>query len=127
MPNTRRSLTIAEDNDQRIQRGRAMFLSLGEHRVDMDYTSMTNLLIELGDLLLNSNWTQTQVTVELNKVMTVIKKYASTVALKDAALGDQFQDYFINNLPKIFEIYQQSQQVKQPQPQQKQAGISYSR
>lgn len=122
-PNVRRSLTITEENDQKVQHARAMFLGLRERPVDMDYTSMTNLLLELGSMLLNSNLNQPQTTVDSSKVIAAIVKYVSDAGLKDDALVDQFQDYFIKNLPKLFEQYQRSQQ----QPQQKQASISYSR
>jgi len=130
-PNVRRSLTITEENDQKVQHARAMFLALRERPVDMDYTSMTNLLLELGSILLNSNWDQPQTTVDSSKVILAVAKYVSDVGLKDDALVDQVQDYFIKNLPKLFEQYQRSQQpqqLQQPtQQQQQQTSIPYSR
>ena len=130
MPNVRRSLTITEENDQRVQHARSMFLGLPQHPVDMDYTSMTNLLLELGSILINSNWNQPQTTVDSSKVLSAVVKYVSDVTLKDEALVDQFQDSLIKNLPKLFEQYQRSQQPQQLQPtqqQQQQTSIPYSR
>ena len=105
-----------------------MFLQLPQRPVDMDYTSMTNLLLELGSILLNSNWNQPQTTVDSSKVISAVVKYVSDVTLKDDALVDQFQDYFIKNLPRLFEQYQRSQQPQQPKQQQlQQTNIPYSR
>jgi len=52
MPDRRRSLTIREENDKKIQNIRAKFLY---SNIDIDYTTMANIFIELGDLILRQN------------------------------------------------------------------------
>lgn len=107
LPNVRRSLTITEDNDEGIQHERSLFLAL-KPAIDMDYTSMTNLLLELGRTLFESNWREQQVTIDSKRIVIVLAKHCFNASLKDAALGDQFQDWFIQNLPKMLEQYQKT-------------------
>lgn len=132
MTNIRRSLTIIQNNDEKVQHARSMFLGLPQHPIDMDYTTMVNLLLELGDLLLRNDLTKPQATIESSKVFNIIAKYAVDTTLKDDALVDQFQDYLIKNLGKFLEMYQKSPQVasqNQPlgQPQKQNDTIPYSR
>jgi hypothetical protein len=107
MPNVRRSLTITEDNDEGIQHERSVFLAL-KPAIDMDYTSMTNLLLELGRTLFESNWREQQVMIDSKRIVIVLAKHCFNASLKDAALGDQIQDWFIQNLPKMLEQYQKT-------------------
>lgn len=107
MPNVRRSLTITEDNDEGIQHERSVFLAL-KPAIDMDYTSMTNLLLELGRTLFESNWREQQVMIDSKRIVSVLAKHCFNATLKDAALGDQIQDWFIQNLPKMLEQYQKT-------------------
>ena len=65
MKKIRRSLTISEENDKKIQSHRAMFLNL-TNPVDFDYTTMVNILIEIGNIDLK------QKNVDVDKM---IKKY----------------------------------------------------
>jgi hypothetical protein len=133
MTNIRRSLTITQGNDEKVQHARSMFLGLPQHPIDMDYTTMVNLLLELGDLLLRSDLTKPQTAIESSKVFNIIGKYAVDTAIKDDALGDQFQDYLIKNLGKVLETYQRAQQpqLSQNQPpaqyQKQNNPITYSR
>jgi hypothetical protein len=106
-PSVRRSLTITEDNDEGIQHGRSMFLAL-KPAIDMDYTSMTNLFLELGRMFFESNWREPQVTIDTKRIVIILAKHCFNASLKDAALGDQVQDWFIQNLPKMLEQYQKT-------------------
>jgi hypothetical protein len=107
MPSVRRSLTITEDNDEGIQHERSMFLAL-KPAMDMDYTSTTNLLLELGRMLFETDWRKPQVTIDSSRIIVVLAKHCFNASLKDAALGDQIQDWFVQNLPKMLEQYQKS-------------------
>lgn len=122
MPNVRRSLTITEDNDERVQQRRAMFLSIKKTPIDMDYTTTVNMLIELGDFLFKQNWANPTIMVDAKEIVSIISKYAYSTTLKEEALYDQYQDYLVRNLPKMIEVYQeiamQQKQKSLPEPQQ---------
>ena len=112
MPKVRRSLTITEENDIKVQNARSMFLALRRYPIDMDYTSMVNLLLEIGYKLFITDWhKEEKASVDSNEIIHSIVKHATDVALKEDAMGDQFQDWLIKNLPKMFEQYRQSQQT----------------
>lgn len=59
MPDRRRSLTIKEENDKKIQNIRAKFLI---HNIDIDYTAMINIFIELADKILKENEKNIEIT-----------------------------------------------------------------
>ena len=122
MPNIRRSLTIAEENDERVQQRRAMFLSIKKTPIDMDYTTTVNMLIELGDFLFKQNWANPTIAVDAKEIMSIISKYTFSTTLKEEALYDQYQDQLMRNFPRMIEIYQKviATQQKQslPEPQQ---------
>lgn len=51
MNDVRKNLSIIGDNDKRIQNNRSAFLGL-DTPIDIDYSKMVNMLIELGDVLI---------------------------------------------------------------------------
>ena len=73
----RKSLFIKEENDKRVQKIRSRFLGQ-DKPIDIDYTTMVNILIEIGDLIL----TNRKVSAEgINKVSTedvinIVTKYS---------------------------------------------------
>ncbi len=66
----RRSLTIREENDKKIQHMRSQFLY---YNIDIDYTTMTNIFIELGDTILKSD------VDGLKIVSDIFKKYVGGI------------------------------------------------
>lgn len=44
----RRSVTIVEENNQKLQKARGMLLMSGSELLDMDYTSALNLFLRMG-------------------------------------------------------------------------------
>ncbi len=52
MTGKRRSLTIREENDKKIQHMRSQFLY---YNIDIDYTTMINIFIELVDIIFKSD------------------------------------------------------------------------
>ncbi|VVB97731.1 Uncharacterised protein [uncultured archaeon] len=110
MPSVRRSLTITEDNDIKVQNRRAMFLG-GRNPTDVDYTTMVNVLIELGEMVFSQKWESGNVTLSLNEVIKVIMKHTESASLKDEALFDNIQDYWVKNFSKILNNYQKATQA----------------
>ena len=97
----RRSLTITEENDKRIQETRAFFLRPSESSgpIDLDYTTTVNMFIELGSMLLwQTDWREDVLKIEKTKVKEVISKYLADVALKDQAIEDMWTDLFYRRL-----------------------------
>ena len=67
----RKSLQIKEENDKRIQKIRSRFL--GQDRpIDFDYTTMVNILIEMGDLMILAEGSK----VSKEDVINIITKYS---------------------------------------------------
>jgi hypothetical protein len=100
MPNVRRSLTITEENDLKVQNRRGTFLALKPTAVDMDYTTMVNLLIELGDKVFSSTIGTDQVILNQYDIIIILQKYIRylNTTLKTEALVDQLQDAIWNRL-----------------------------
>lgn len=65
----RKSLSITEENDKRIQKIRSRFLGQDEP-IDIDYTMMTNILIETGDLILTNR------IINIEDMISIIIKYS---------------------------------------------------
>ena len=95
----RRSLTITAENDKKVQLTRGLFLNDTEAPIDVDYTTMVNLFIELGHKLFYSmKKDDNQITVIKNEVNSVLSKYIMGSELKDEAVFDQFTDVFYKRL-----------------------------
>jgi len=108
MPNVRRSLTIIEENDERVQQRRAMFLNIKKTPIDMDYTTTVNMLIELGDFLFKQDWTKPNITMETKEAVNIVLRYISSTTLKEEGLLDQYRDALLQNFPRLVELYQQA-------------------
>ncbi len=83
----RRSLTIREENNKKIQYIRSQFLY---SNIDIDYTTMVNIFIELGDMVLKSDTYNTDIENILKKylgdidkeiMLDIFKNYQNKVAI----------------------------------------------
>lgn len=89
MTGKRRSLTIREENNTKIQNIRSQFLY---SNIEIDYTTMINIFIELGDLAFNlGSLNMTDITnvfkkyienIDEDKIHNVLKDYKTAVANK---------------------------------------------
>lgn len=70
MTGKRRSLTIKEENNKKIQNIRSQFLY---SNIEIDYTTMTNIFIELGDLAFNLG------PLNMTDITNVFKKYIENI------------------------------------------------
>ena len=70
MTGKRRSLTIREENDKKIQYIRSQFLY---SNIDIDYTTMVNIFIELGDMVLKPG------TYNMTNITDIFKKYLEDI------------------------------------------------
>ncbi|KKK52409.1 hypothetical protein LCGC14_3105200 [marine sediment metagenome] len=85
----RRSLTIIEDNDKRIQRLRSVFL--GEPFYwDLDYTTAVNMMIEIADRFI----------FDERNVETIIK-YINSDTISDEGKIDQLQDLLLKEISNL--------------------------
>lgn len=66
----RRSLTIREENDKKIQHIRSQFLY---SNIDIDYTTMVNIFIELGDMVIRPG------TYNMTNITDIFKKYLGDI------------------------------------------------
>jgi hypothetical protein len=88
--NMRRSLTVTAENDKKILLVKGRFLT-GESPFDIDYTTMVNILIELGHKLMTTAWKESaNPTVVINKseIIESFKKHFFNAELKEEAVGD---------------------------------------
>jgi len=86
----RRSLTVTAENDKKILLVKGRFLT-GEAPFDIDYTTIVNILIELGHKLMTSAWkdgTNPTVTIEKTEIIESFKKHFFNAELKEEAVGD---------------------------------------
>jgi hypothetical protein len=116
MPNVRRSLTIIEENDERVQQRRAMFLNIKKTPIDMDYTTMVNMFIELGDFLFKQDWTKPNITMDAKEVVNIVWRYISSPTIKEEGLIDQYRDAMLRDLPRFVELYQQATAMQKQNP-----------
>lgn len=66
----RKSLKIKKENDKKIQKIRSIFLGL-EEPVDIDYTTMLNILIELGDFLISMD----NKVIHIEDIINIMNKH----------------------------------------------------
>lgn len=90
VPVKRRSLTIKEENDKKIQYIRSQFLY---SNIDIDYTKMVNIFIELGDMVLKPG------IYTMENIVDIFKKY----------LGDIDNDIILN----VLKNYQNKNMTKE--------------
>jgi hypothetical protein len=107
----RRSLTITPENDKKILLTKGRFLT-GETPMDIDYTTMVNILLELGHKLMSSAWTDInnpKVVIDKNEVVEAFKKYAFNNELKEDAVGDQVTEIIFRKLVEQAKLLQNTQ------------------
>lgn len=86
----RRSLTVTDENDKKILLVKGRFLT-GDSPFDIDYTTMVNILLELGHKLMTSAWkdsTNPTVVVDKSEIIESFKKHFFNSELKEEAVGD---------------------------------------
>ncbi|MCW3999530.1 MAG: hypothetical protein NWE93_04775 [Candidatus Bathyarchaeota archaeon] len=115
----RRSLTITPENDKKILLTKGRFLT-GDTPLDIDYTSMVNILIELGHKLMTSAWTDIdnpKVVIDKNEVVEAFKKYAFNNELKEDAVGDQVTEIIFRKLIEQAKLLPNSQATQEQPPE----------
>jgi hypothetical protein len=96
----RRSLTVTRENDKKILHTKGRFLT-GDEPFDIDYTTMVNILIELGHKLMSQAWTDStnsQIIVDKNEVVESFKKHFFNAELKEEAVGDQVAEIIFRKI-----------------------------
>jgi hypothetical protein len=95
----RRSLTVTPENDKKILLTKGRFLT-GDAPLDIDYTTMVNIFIELGHKLMTAAWTDTNptVTIDKNEIVESFKKHAFSSELKEESVGDQVAEIIFRKL-----------------------------
>ena len=85
----RRSLTVTPENDKRILLAKGRFLT-GDAPFDIDYTTMVNIVIELGHKLMSQAWNNDNpnVVIAKNEIIESFKKHFFDAELKEEAVGD---------------------------------------
>ncbi|MCL1970225.1 MAG: hypothetical protein FWF66_02020 [Candidatus Bathyarchaeota archaeon] len=118
----RRSLTVTPENDKKILLTKGRFLT-GDAPLDIDYTTMVNIFIELGHILMSTAWTdntQPNVTIDKNEIIESFKKHAFSSELKEESVGDQVTEIIFRKLVEQTNLSDklpnQQQQQNQPPP-----------
>jgi hypothetical protein len=96
----RRSLTVTPENDKKILLTKGRFLT-GDAPLDIDYTTMVNILIELGHKVINSAWNTGDVgniTIDKNEIVESFKKHAFNSELKEESVGDLVAEIIFKKL-----------------------------
>jgi hypothetical protein len=96
----RRSLTVTPENDKKILLTKGRFLT-GDAPLDIDYTTMVNIFIELGHKLMTAAWadnTNPTVTINKNEIVESFKKHAFSSELKEESIGDQVTEIIFRKL-----------------------------
>jgi hypothetical protein len=96
----RRSLTVTPENDKKILLTKGRFLT-GEQPLDIDYTTLVNIFIELGHKLMSSAWSDSanpNVVIDKNEIVESFKKHAFSSELKEESVGDQVAEIIFKKL-----------------------------
>jgi hypothetical protein len=96
----RRSLTVTPENDKKILLTKGRFLT-GEAPFDIDYTTMVNILIELGHKLMSQAWNDSansNVVIDKNEITESFKKHFFDAELKEESVGDQVAEIIFRKL-----------------------------
>jgi len=116
----RRSITVTPENDKKILLTKGRFLT-GDAPLDIDYTTMVNIFLELGHKVMTAAWTEItnpNVIIDKNDIVEAFKKYAFNSELKEEAIGDQVTEIIFKKLIEQARIaeQQQQQQLTQKEP-----------
>ena len=116
----RRSLTVTPENDKKILLTKGRFLT-GDEPFDIDYTTMVNILIELGHKLMWSAWSgdseNTKIVIDKNEVVESFKKHFFNAELKEEAVGDQVAEIIFRKLVEQSGLAPADQVRQSPIPQ----------
>ena len=98
----RRSLTVTPENDKKILLTKGRFLT-GDTPLDIDYTTLVNIFIELGHKVMNAAWndnnsTNPNVIIGKNEIVESFKKHAFSSELKEESVGDQVAEIIFRKL-----------------------------
>ena len=96
----RRSLTVTPENDKKILLTKGRFLT-GDQPMDIDYTTMVNIFIELGHKLMIAAWNDTatpNICIDKNEIVESFKKHAFSSELKEESVGDQVAEIIFKKL-----------------------------
>jgi len=96
----RRSLTVTPENDKKILLTKGRFLT-GDAPLDIDYTTMVNIFIELGHKLMTTAWNESAnptVCIDKNEIVESFKKHAFSNELKEESVGDQVAEIIFKKL-----------------------------
>jgi hypothetical protein len=98
----RRSLTVTPENDKKILLTKGRFLT-GDSPLDIDYTTMVNIFIELGHKVMTAAWndnnsTTPNVIIDKNEIVESFKKHAFSSELKEESVGDQVAEIIFRKL-----------------------------
>ena len=96
----RRSLTVTPENDKKILLTKGRFLT-GDSPLDIDYTTLVNIFIELGHKLMTAAWndsTNPNVIIDKNEIVESFKKHAFSSELKEESVGDQVAEIIFRKL-----------------------------
>ena len=107
----RRSITITPENDKKILLTKGRFLT-GDAPLDIDYTTMVNIFLELGHKVMIAAWTEItnpNVIIDKNDIVETFKKYAFNNELKEDAVGDQVTEIIFKKLIEQAHIAEQQQ------------------
>ena len=112
----RRSLTVTPENDKKILLTKGRFLT-GDEPFDIDYTTMVNILIELGHKLMSQAWndsTNPQIIVDKNEIVESFKKHFFNAELKEEAVGDQVAEIIFRKLMEQSNLAGTNDQTQPP-------------
>jgi hypothetical protein len=107
----RRSITVTPENDKKILLTKGRFLT-GDAPLDIDYTTLINIFLELGHKVMTAAWTEIanpNVTIDKNDIVATFKKYAFNNELKEEAVGDQVTEIVFKKLIEQARIAEQQQ------------------
>jgi hypothetical protein len=96
----RRSLTVTPENDKKILLTKGRFLT-GDAPLDIDYTSLVNIFIELGHKLMSTAWTDSaspNVVIDKKEIVESFKKHAFSSELREESVGDQVAELIFKKL-----------------------------
>jgi len=113
----RRSLTVTPENDKKILLTKGRFLT-GDAPFDIDYTTMVNILIELGHKLMASAWNDSanpNVIIDKKEITESFKKHFFDAELKEESVGDQVAEIIFRKLVEQSNI-EACNQIQKDQP-----------
>jgi hypothetical protein len=96
----RRSLTVTPENDKKILLTKGRFLT-GDAPLDIDYTTMVNIFIELGHKVMSQAWNDSSnpnVVIDKKDIVESFKKHAFSNELKEESVGDQVAEIIFKKL-----------------------------